>query len=66
MTYEVRPTIRQLASIRERVKQFPIMDVVDPTTYPNKLQQQALLDRVDHDLMMAQWALEEYMGKGNQ
>lgn len=60
------PLLRDIRRMRGDFIALPTHDVVDGTKYPNKLQQKALLTRAFEALTMAEWALEEYMGKGNQ
>lgn len=52
--------IQQLRGIALEISKLPTNDIADNSRYPNKLQQQALLQRAAESALHAQWALEEY------
>lgn len=52
--------IQQLKGIEREIDKLPTNDIIDPSRYPNKMQQQALLQRAREAALHAQWALEEY------
>lgn len=60
------PLLRDVRRLLADVLKLPMNDLVEDTKYPNRLQQHALIVRAAENLTHAEWALEEYMGKGNQ
>ncbi len=54
--------MQQIELIRDEVGKLPLNDFVSDLTYPNRMQQEALLKRAMGDLQHAVWAIEEYNG----